>query len=167
MAGSPTETRSHVTRTTAEDAVVREIKIAARPETVFAFFTDPEKVVRWKGMSATLDPRPGGIYRVKVTGGDIARGEYVEIVPHRRIVFTWGWEDEDSPVPPGSSTVEITLERDGDGTLVRLVHRGLPTETSREQHTVGWEHYLGRLAVAAAGGDAGPDPWVQEQVSNQ
>ncbi len=146
---------------TGDDAswIIREIRIAASPEIVFPFFTDPTKIVRWKGKQATLDPRPGGIYRVDVTGKHIARGAYVEVVPNRRVVFTWGWEGEENAVPPGSSTVEVTLIPDGDGTIVRLVHRDLPRE-AREPHTHGWEHYLDRLAVAAAGRDPGPDPWV-------
>lgn len=140
-------------------AITREIRIAARPETVFAFFTDPAKMIRWKGQTATLDPRPGGLYRVDVNGRNVARGEYVEIVPNRRVVFTWGWEDEGNQVPPGSSTVEVTLIPDGDGTILRLVHRDLPEE-ARAPHTHGWEHYLGRLTTAAAGSDPGADPWA-------
>src|SRR5690349_14190218 len=100
--------------------ITQEIRIAAHPETVFAFLTDPEKILRWKGKTAEVDPRPGGIYRVDITGRDVARGEYVEVVPHRRVVFTWGWEGAGNPVPPGSSTVEITLMPDGDGTILRL-----------------------------------------------
>lgn len=137
--------------------ITQEIRIAAHPETVFAFLTDPEKILRWKGKTAEVDPRPGGIYRVDITGRDVARGEYVEVVPHRRVVFTWGWEGEGNPVPPGSSTVEITLMPDGNGTILRLVHRGLPEE-AREPHAHGWTHYLDRLAAAASGRDPGPDP---------
>lgn len=138
--------------------IEREIRIAARPQTVFSFFTDPAKMVRWKGTHAMLDPRPGGVYRVDINGRDVAKGEYVEIVPYSKVVFTWGWEGSD-PVPPGSSTVEITLIPDGDGTIVRLVHHDLP-EGARDSHARGWEHYLTRLAVAAAGQDPGLDPWV-------
>jgi uncharacterized protein YndB with AHSA1/START domain len=138
--------------------VEHELRIDASPETVFEFFVDPEKMTRWKGVVAHLDPRPGGEYRVDVTPRDVAVGEYVEIdVPHR-IVFTWGWEGNEH-IPPGSSTVEVTLTPDGDGTLVKLVHRDLPTPATGE-HEDGWKHYLGRLAVAAAGGDPGTDPHV-------
>ena len=142
------------------DIITQEIRIAAHPETVFAFLTDPEKILRWKGKSATIDPRPGGIYRVDINGRNIARGQYVEVVPNRRVVFTWGWEGEGSPAPPGSSTVEITLVPDGDGTILRLVHHGLPEE-ARDAHAHGWTHYLSRLAVAAPGRDPGPDPMAQ------
>ncbi len=48
--------QEEVTRNT--DAVEKEVRIAARPETIFPFFTDPEQMVRWKGTSATRDPRP-------------------------------------------------------------------------------------------------------------
>ena len=143
-------------------AIEQEVRVAARPEIVFSFFVDPARMLQWKGISAELDSRPGGIYRVDVTGEDVARGEYTEVVPYSRVVFTWGWESEGSPVPPGSSTVEVTLTPDGDGTLVRLRHSGLPENASAD-HAEGWAHYLARLATVAGGGDPGPDPWV---VSN-
>lgn len=142
------------------DAVVCEIRIAARPETVFAFFTDPLKVRVWKGPALALEPRPGGAYRVTIAD-DVARGEFVEVVPYRRIVFTWGWEGNGRKlVEPGKSTVEIALIPDGDGTIVRLTHRGL-SEEARGLHAEGWNHYLPRLAVAATRGDPGPDPWAE------
>ena len=140
----------------ADVPLVRTVKIGARPETVFAFFTDAAKLVRWKGVHATLDPRPGGVYRVGIGPEDVIRGEFVEVTPFRRIVFTWGWEGEGRPLPPGASTVEIDLIPDGDGTRLQLTHRGLPPPTWA-LFAKGWDHYLPRLAVAAAGGDAGPD----------
>jgi uncharacterized protein YndB with AHSA1/START domain len=141
-------------------AVEREVRVEAPPEVVFKFFVDPEHMIRWKGVEATLDPRPGGVYRVNVTGRDVARGEYVEVLPNERVVFTWGWEGEGNAVPPGASTVEVTLVPDGGATIVRLRHFGLPGGVD-DPHGTGWEHYLARLAVAGAGGDAGPDSWLQ------
>ena len=140
------------------DVLEREIRIAASPEVVFGFFTDPARMVQWKGMDAHLDPRVGGLYRVNVTGRDVAVGEYLELTPYSRIVFTWGWQD--SPIPPGSTTVEIDLFPDGAGTLLRLRHRGLAGESIGE-HAMGWDHYLPRLAEVAAGRDPVPDPWIQ------
>ena len=142
----------------AASVVEQEIRIDARPETVFEFFVDEQKMVRWKGKEAELDPRPGGVYRVVINDRAIARGEFVELDPPRRVVFTWGWEGDENPVAPGSSTVEVELAPDGDGTIVRLVHRDLPDEQQREQHAHGWSHFLARLAEAAAGRDPGPDP---------
>ncbi len=140
------------------DTITHEVRIAAKPETIFEFLTDPDKMVRWKGKIAQLDPRVGGAYRVDINGRDIASGTYVEIDPPNRVVFTWGWEGQEG-VPPGSSTVEITLTPDGEETVLRLVHRGLP-EGAGAGHAEGWEHFLPRLAVAAAGDDPGPDPWA-------
>ena len=139
--------------------IIREVRIEAPPHEVFPFFTDPAKMVLWKAVEASLDPRPGGIFWINVTGHDIARGEYVEIDPPRRVVFTFGWESGSSLEPPGSTTVEITLAPDGDGTLLRLVHRGVPDEV-RAGSTEGWDHYLQRLVIAAEGGEPGSDPWV-------
>lgn len=140
------------------DAYVREIRIEARPETVFGYLVDPELMVQWMGRSVDVDPKPGGVYCVDIDGDrHIARGEFVDVTPHERVVFTWGWESEESPVRPGSSTVEMTLEPDGEATILRLVHRDLPTAKSIEGHANGWEHYLARLATAAGGGDPGPD----------
>ena len=143
--------------------VARELLIDARPETVFEFLTDPALILRWMGTDAELEPRAGGIYRVAVNPRSIVRGEFVEVVPHSRVVFTWGFEEADATVGPGASTVEVTLEPDGDGTLVRLVHSGLPTTESAEAHGLGWDHYLSRLVIAGAGGDPGPDPNVQKE----
>lgn len=136
-----------------------EIRIAASPETVFDFFTDPDKMIQWMGRSAELDPRAGGTLRCDINGRDVARGEYVEIDRPNRIVFTWGWEGEEPTVAPGGSTVEVLLARDGQGTQLRLVHSDLPSAESAEHHSQGWRHYAERLTVVAAGGDPGADPW--------
>jgi uncharacterized protein YndB with AHSA1/START domain len=135
-----------------------EVRIDASPETVFEFFTDPAKAVQWMGESATLDPRPGGIYRLTMSNDWIVLGEYVEVDPPRRVVFTWGWEGDMAATPPGTSTVEVDLMPDGEGTLVRLVHSGLPNEESTASHRAGWEKFLPRLAAVASGRKPGPDP---------
>ncbi len=135
-----------------------EIRIDAAPEAIFPFLTDPQKIVRWKGVDATVEASPGGVYRVNVTGVKQAVGEYLEVDAPHRVVFTWGWEG-DEQLPPGSSTVTIELISDGEGTIVRLTHSGLPEGADAAQ-LQGWEHFLPRLAIVASGGDPGPDPWV-------
>ena len=139
------------------DIVVVERRIKASPHTVFSFFTDRDRWLSWQGVTAEIDPRPGGVFRMNVRGDGWVAGTFVTLDPPHRLVFTWGWEGDGSPVPPGSSTVEITLTADGpDGTLLRLVHHGLPLPAV-DMHRDGWEHYLDRLAIRAAGGDPDPD----------
>jgi uncharacterized protein YndB with AHSA1/START domain len=158
-----------VARTAETTEVRREITIAASPETIWSFLVDPEKAVRWMGQAAELDARPGGAYRVEVVGTHVARGEFVEVDPPRRLVHTWGWEPgEDSAmnaVGPGSSTIEIELEPVGGSTIVRFTHRRLPSAEAARSHAHGWDHYLPRLAEAASGTDPGPDPWLTQPPS--
>jgi uncharacterized protein YndB with AHSA1/START domain len=127
-----------------------ETRVEAPPDVVFSFFTEPEKYRRWKGEEADLDPRPGGRYRVKMDETNVVRGQYVDVDPPRRVVFTWGFEGNEA-LPPGTSRVEVTLVPDGEATIVRLRHTGLPDEEARSQHETGWRLYLGRLAAAAPG----------------
>lgn len=136
--------------------LVREIMIDATPETIWPFLTEPGRHVEWQGTVAELDPRPGGVYRVLVAGQFQSAGEYVEVVEREKVVFTFGWEQEGNPIRPGSTTVEITLHPEGDKTLVRLVHRGLPDEAVAD-HEHGWEHYLSRLGMASTGTNPGAD----------
>jgi uncharacterized protein YndB with AHSA1/START domain len=133
---------------TKHNLLEREIHIEARPETVFAFFTEPSKMALWLGRQATLEPQPGGQVRVEVNDTRTIVGKFLELIPPHRIVFTWGWEGHAS-VPPGSSTVEIRLESEGEGTWVRISHSGLPNEQEQANHARAWEPALGRLTVAA------------------
>jgi uncharacterized protein YndB with AHSA1/START domain len=142
----------------------RTLTIDASPETVWEFLVDPDKLMRWKGISADLDPRPGGVYRCEVIPGHTARGEFVELDAPHRLVFTWGWDGQEG-VPPGSSTIEIELATDGEGTSLRFVHKDLPSAEAAASHAHGWDHYLPRLEVAAGGGDPGEDPWVTQPPS--
>lgn len=142
-----------------ERRVERSLFIAARPETVFAFLVEPARMVQWMGINAELSPLPGGVYRVDLNGQDIAVGEYREVVPNRRVVLAFGWEGDDSPVAPGSSTVTFELEPEGEGTRLTFRHENLPAGVV-DQQSMGWDHYLPRLETAARGGDPGPDPWA-------
>ncbi|HZZ59613.1 MAG TPA: SRPBCC domain-containing protein [Roseiarcus sp.] len=139
--------------------VVRETQITAPPATVFAFLTDPEKILSWMGAEVTGEPHAGGLYLVKGVSGQparVARGAFREVVPVHRLAYSFGWEGSEA-VPPGSSLVEIDLiERDG-GTLLRLTHSGLPDAAQCASHDRGWAYYLDRLAMAAAGQNPGPD----------
>jgi uncharacterized protein YndB with AHSA1/START domain len=136
--------------------VRRETQIAAPPATVFAFLTDPEKILSWMGAEAETELHPRGLYLVKGISGRAARGAFREVVPVHRLAYSFGW-DGDEEMPPGSSLIEIDLiDRDG-GTLLRMTHSGLPNAPKCARHDEGWAHYLGRLAMAAAGQNPGID----------
>jgi len=141
------------------DPAVLEVAvyIAAKPETVFPYFTDPARYAQWMGERARLEPVPGGSYRVSMGNGVEASGEFVEVDPPHRVVFTWGWTHDHS-VAPGTTRVVVTFEEQDGGTRVVLRHYGLPDHGQREHHRKGWEIYLGRLCLRVSGGDPGPDP---------
>lgn len=141
---------------TQPDDLVVERHVSAPPEKVFSYFTESHRWLAWQGTDAEIDLQPGGIWRVNVTGDGYASGSVVEVVENQRVVFTWGWEGEGPPVPPGSSTVAIELVPEGDGTLIRVTHSDLPPEEI-EVHRLGWNHYVPRLAAVAEGRDPGPN----------
>lgn len=143
--------------------VDRVVHIDADVEDVYALLTEAERFVTWMAPTATLDPAPGGVITWTHLNGDVVSGHYVEAVPNRRVVFTFGWDRAEVDVPPGSTTVEITLRATGTGTELHLVHRGLPGPMA-DAHAGGWDNYLRRLAAVAAGRDPGPDALAGERV---
>ncbi len=133
-----------------------EIKrlIKAPPDRVYAAWTDPTQLKHWFGPEKVqtrdliVDVRVGGKFRWDLTNSEgekmICRGEYRELQPDKKIVFTWQWEDdEDWQNHISVVTVEL-YERDGD-TELRLIHEQLPNEESRDGHTGGWNSALDKL----------------------
>jgi uncharacterized protein YndB with AHSA1/START domain len=87
---------------TGTHAVEVSVHVAATPEDVFPYFTDPARYVQWMGIEAKLDPVPGGVYHVQMPDGFRAAGTFLEIDPPHQLAFTW-----DSPTrrrPSGPST---------------------------------------------------------------
>lgn len=138
------------------EPIVREIVIAASPETVFEFFVDADKLTRWLATESTLDPRPGGAC-IQLHEGDDRHGrgpfhmhgEFLEVDPPTHVVFSWGFIEPEIGIAPGSSIVEVTLQRMPSGTRVQLVHRDLPAAEA-ESHSDGWGAMLDRLARAVS-----------------
>lgn len=135
--------------------IEREIFVAASPETLFRFLIDPPLMARWLGSSHVLEARPGGKLRIEFSRGDVACGEYTEVVPHRRVAFTWGWEPDHkgqnpklTVLPPGASLVEIDLEPKEGGTLLRLRHSHVPKDIA-QRHGERWSHYFAQLEIVA------------------
>ncbi len=142
--------------TKASDKVSLEIKrlIKAPRDRVYAAWTDPTQLKEWWGPESVrtrnlvADARVGGKYRWDLTNPEgeemTVFGEYRELVPGKKIVFTWKWDDDENWEEHNSVvTVELS-DRDG-GTEVRLVHEKLPSEESRDRHNKGWNSVLDRL----------------------
>jgi uncharacterized protein YndB with AHSA1/START domain len=128
--------------------VVLEIRIDAALDTVFALLTDPTHMKTWLAELVEADARPGGVFRISGPVGVSIEGIYLEVVPNRKVVFTWGGVEG---LKPGQSTVEFLLELDGEGTLLRLRHYGLPGPAI-ESHRRGWIYSgLVKLKDAAEG----------------
>jgi uncharacterized protein YndB with AHSA1/START domain len=121
-----------------------EVTIAAPLEVVWRHLTTADGLVRWVGPDAVADPVPGGELRWTHPDGSTVIGRFLELVPHRRVVFSYGWEDGRMGVSPESTTVEIDLVEENGVTLLRLVHRGLPPPVV-EDHERGWTYFLGAL----------------------
>jgi uncharacterized protein YndB with AHSA1/START domain len=123
------------------------ILIDAEPAVVFDYFTDARALASWMGDDAFVEPFPGGRFTI-FFGPRAVEGHYVAVEPPHRLVITWGWSG-DPDFAPGTSTLEVTLAAERGGTLVSIVHSGLP-DKERERHRDGWRHYLPRLADVVA-----------------
>ncbi|MGA2530262.1 MAG: TIGR03086 family metal-binding protein [Acidimicrobiales bacterium] len=150
----------HDTMTTAEKSVL----VPLDPDATFALLTEPERLRRWQAVTARVELRAGGEYRWTIVPGHTASGTITEVEPGRRLVFSFGWEGTEE-LPPGASTVTITLEPIEGGTKVHLVHSGLTPEQAAG-HLEGWTHYSERLVAAAERGDAGADEWAGAEPSD-
>ncbi|PXX09338.1 ArsR family transcriptional regulator [Mycolicibacterium moriokaense] len=136
----------------------KSVVVPLDPDATFDLVTQPDRLRRWLTVAARVDLRAGGGYQWTVTPGHHAAGTIVDVDPGKRVVYTFGWE-EDADLPPGASTVTVTLTPVDAGTEVRLVHDGL-TDEQAAQHAVGWNHFMDRLVAAGRDGDAGPDEWA-------
>lgn len=139
--------------------ITKTATLPVSPDDAFALITEPERLRRWMTVSAYVDLRAGGDYRWTVTPGHHVAGTVREVEPGRRVVLGWGWEGDDR-LPVEGSTVTVTIEPAEGGSLVTLVHEGLPVDQVAG-HDEGWTHFLERLEAVAVTGDAGQDPWAR------
>ena len=125
-----------------------ELHIDAAPDTIYALLTDPAHMTIWLAEVVEADPRPGGVFRISGPSGLSIEGTYLELIPNRKVVFTWGGVEG---LKPGQSTVEFLIEPNRDGTLVQLRHYRLP-RAALEPHRRGWIYSgLVKLKDAAEG----------------
>jgi uncharacterized protein YndB with AHSA1/START domain len=127
--------------------------VDAPVDVIWPLISTAEGLNEWMSVVAEVDLRTGGTIRWTHANGWVVAGELLEIVPHRRLVFTYGWESGGFPVPVGSSVVTIELDPLGAATRVRVRHEGL-SPSMAEQHTKGWAMFVDRLAVRVGTGGA-------------
>jgi uncharacterized protein YndB with AHSA1/START domain len=133
-------------------SLILKRRLDAPPEKVYAAWTDPEKILKWFGpdsgqvADAVTDVRVGGRYAVSFSTEDGEQhhvsGVYREVVPDRKLVFTWMWRT----MPERESLVTILIKPDGDGTLLTLIHEQFFDEPARDRHAEGWAGCLDKLA---------------------
>lgn len=126
----------------------RTLVIDASPEIVFRYFTDSARWAAWWGAGSSIDARPGGRMLIRYPDGTEATGDVIEVRPHQRIAFTYGYVSG-KPIAPGASEVTIALEPSGRGTRLRLVHRFADADV-RDQHVQGWRYQLSLFANVVA-----------------
>lgn len=119
---------------------------------VYAAWTEPEQVSQWMAPSddfgkteAKIDLRVGGHYRIVMHGpdGEVHRvgGVYREIVPNRKLVYTWAW----ASTPERESIVTIEFKPSGQGTELVLTHERFADTEARDKHQQGWTGCLEQL----------------------
>jgi len=142
--------KGRIAVTESSGVVEQTVRISARPSTVWKYWTDPERLCEWWGSAAELDSRPGGVCRVEMAGGPVMRGEYLELSPYERLVFSFGWEQVNGApaIAPGASRVEVTLVEDGGDTILTLRHTDIPAIVV-DLHGAGWAQFLPLLVEAA------------------
>lgn len=133
-------------------------RLNAKPDRVYAAWTEPEKIARWFGPSvvdqdtvkAKMDVRVGGSFEVSFKSEDgeyhQVGGTYHEVEPNKRLVFSWAWHS----TPERESQVTVTLRSEGDHTLLTLMHEQLFDEAAKIGHTRGWTGSMDKLEAMFA-----------------
>jgi uncharacterized protein YndB with AHSA1/START domain len=126
-------------------------RLKAKPDRVFAAWTEPEKIAKWFGpegielLRAEADAHVGGRFRILMRGRDgeehDVSGRYREVVQNEKLVFTWAWRT----TPERESLVTVLIKPDGAGSLLTLIHEQFFDEAARDRHCEGWSGCLDKL----------------------
>jgi uncharacterized protein YndB with AHSA1/START domain len=153
-----TQSAAAVAGFTSRPSLTLKRRLNARCEKVYAAWTDPQKIVHWFGpasvregsLQAATDFRVGGRFRISFhnEAGEYFQvgGEYREIVPNVRLVFSWAWHS----TPERESQVTVSLQPEGSGTLLTLHHEQFFDEAARDNHARGWAALLDKLETYSA-----------------
>jgi len=140
----------------AADKVSLQVKrvINAPRDRVYAAWTNSAQLRQWFGpenvrtRDLVADARVDGKFQWDLTNPEgeemTVAGEYRELQPGRRVVFTWQWQD-DEEWERHESIVTVEFSDCDGGTEVRLTHERLPSKESRDRHSEGWRSVLKKL----------------------
>jgi uncharacterized protein YndB with AHSA1/START domain len=138
-------------RVSTKPSLTLKRRMNAPPAKVYEAWTDAKKIPHWFGpenaevLHATTDVRVGGRFRIVFRAPDGEEhhvgGSYREVVPNEKLVFTWAWRT----TPERESLVTIALRRDGEGTVLTLMHEQFADEAARDRHARGWNGTLDKL----------------------
>ncbi len=135
-------------------------KIPCSPSVAFGHWTDPKSMAAWFApdpamtTQAEIDLRPGGKYTIsfKPPGKEpamVVGGEYLEITPPHRLVYTWIWAKESDPDWKDRTVVTVEFKAAGkDSTELILTHEQFSATESRDHHEKGWQAILSRMPAA-------------------
>jgi uncharacterized protein YndB with AHSA1/START domain len=140
-----TESRRQVKSLVSGGIAIKEVSIRVTPSRVFAALTKPAKLNTWFTTGAEVDLRVGGRY----TNADGDRGKFLEIVPTKRIRFTW-----DNPDHAPGSIVEVVLTGGRGRSIVSLLHYGFTKSADFKHYSSresGWEWALYNLKAYLEG----------------
>ena len=126
-------------------------RLKAPPEKVYEAWTQPAQMMRWWGgnneatRTAETDLRVGGRFHVGFKGDtgeqhDVS-GTYKEIVPNRKLVFSWAWRT----TPERESQVTIEIKPDAEGSILTLTHEQFFNQKACDDHRLGWGLALDNL----------------------
>jgi len=122
-------------------------ELPASTSTVFAHLTSADLLPGWWPDGAETDPVPGGTYHLWWDGpGWHLRGEYLEVEPPSRLVYTWKWSHEKLPV----RRVEMDLVIAGSGATRLEIEHDSGTDEERQGYSDGWDFFLGQLREVLA-----------------
>jgi glutathione S-transferase len=129
--------------------------IRAPREKVFDAFATQAGLAAWMGprgmhvRSAQVDPQVGGAWRVELQARDgsivAVGGHYKQLQRPSRLVYSWQWEGDNSPMPNVVTLIEVSLSEKDDGTELHMAHSGFPVAAARDAHRQGWSSTLNRL----------------------
>ncbi len=139
-----------------ENSLTIRRTIRAPRQRVFDAWTQPAFLANWWRVNPTwttpiveIDLRVGGKYRLGMQNPDkptphVCYGEFQEVDPPRRLVYTWSWEPPDTDI--GKTLVTVEFHADGNTTEIVLRHEQFPDAKTASEHSKGWTGCINVLA---------------------